>query len=57
VAAVSALGYIGFLVGPPMIGLLGEAIGLTEALVVVCGLLALAAALAGHLSTRARTPA
>jgi predicted MFS family arabinose efflux permease len=57
VAAVSGLGYAGFLVGPPTIGLLAEAVGLTGALALVCGLLAVAAALAGHLSTRGRTAA
>jgi MFS family permease len=57
VAAVSGLGYVGFLIGPPTIGLLAEAIGLTAALGLVCVLLALAAALAGHLSPRARAPA
>jgi MFS family permease len=57
VAAVSGLGYVGFLIGPPTIGLLAEGVGLTAALALVCGLLALAAALAGHLSTRARAAA
>jgi MFS family permease len=57
VAAVSGLGYTGFLIGPPTIGLLAEAIGLTAALALVCVLLALAAALAGHLSTRGRVAA
>jgi len=52
VAAVSSVGYTGLLTGPPVIGLLAEALGLTGALACVCGLLALAAALAGHLSTQ-----
>ena len=35
IAAVSTLGYLGFLAGPPMIGLLSEALGLPVALLVV----------------------
>ena len=54
VAAVSSLGYAGLLTGPPAIGLLAEAIGLGGALACVCGLLGLAAAMAGQLSVRAR---
>ncbi|MBA3262007.1 MAG: MFS transporter [Thermoleophilaceae bacterium] len=54
VAAVSSVGYAGLLTGPPAIGLLAEVLGLGGALACVCGLLALAAALAGNLSTHAR---
>jgi predicted MFS family arabinose efflux permease len=50
VAAVSGLGYTGFLTGPPVIGVLAGGLGLAGALAVVCGLLLLAAALAGELS-------
>ena len=50
VAAVSSVGYTGFLTGPPAIGLLASGIGLPGALACVCGLLVLAAALAGQLS-------
>jgi predicted MFS family arabinose efflux permease len=57
VAAVSSVGYAGFLTGPPAIGILGEELGLGGALACVCALLVLAAALAGHLSTHPRTPA
>jgi MFS family permease len=57
VAAVSTLGYAGFLTGPPAIGLLAELIGLRGALAFVCGLLLVAAALAGHLSARSQAPA
>lgn len=57
VAAVSSVGYAGLLSGPPVIGLLAEALGLAGALACVCALLVLAAALAGHLSTRTRAPA
>jgi hypothetical protein len=45
-AAVSTLGYTGFLVGPPVIGLLAEASDLRVALGLVCLLCLLAAALA-----------
>jgi predicted MFS family arabinose efflux permease len=51
-AAVSTVGYTGFLAGPPSIGLLAEALGLAGALAIVCGLLALAAALSAHLAER-----
>jgi hypothetical protein len=57
VAAVSSVGYAGLLGGPPAIGLLAEALGLAGALACVCALLVLAAALAGHLSTRTRAAA
>jgi MFS family permease len=50
VAAVSTLGYTGFLVGPPAIGALAEVIGLPGALACVGALLGLAAALAGRLA-------
>jgi hypothetical protein len=49
IAAVVALGYAGFVVGPPFIGFLGEAVGLSVALgVVVAGavIIALSARLA-----------
>jgi MFS family permease len=35
IAAVSTIGYLGFLAGPPMIGLLSEALGLSHSLLVV----------------------
>jgi hypothetical protein len=57
VAAVSSVGYAGFLTGPPAIGGLAELLGLSGALAFVCALLLIAAALAGHLSTRARAAA
>jgi hypothetical protein len=49
VAAVSSVGYAGFLTGPPTIGLLAGGLGLGGALAFVCGLLVVAAALAGQL--------
>ncbi len=48
-AAVSTVGYTGFLLGPPLIGVLAEASGLAAALLVVSGACVLAAALAGAL--------
>jgi MFS family permease len=47
VAAVSAMGYIGFLAGPPTIGGLAELVGLRAALLVVVTCCALAVVLAG----------
>jgi MFS family permease len=49
VAAVSTVGYGGSLLGPPLIGILADGMGLRAALVVVCALCLLTAALAGHL--------
>ena len=48
-AAVSTLGYGGFLAGPPVIGLLAEATDLRSALALVCFLCTVAAALATHI--------
>jgi hypothetical protein len=48
-AAVSTAGYTGFLAGPPLIGLVAEAVGLRSALVIVCALCVVAAALASQL--------
>ena len=45
-AAVSSTGYLGFLVGPPLIGGLAELVGLPGALVVVVALCAAVALLA-----------
>ena len=47
-AAVFTIGYLGFIVGPPVIGVLADAITLTAALAVVCGALVLVAALGGR---------
>jgi MFS family permease len=47
IATVSWLGYLGFLAGPPVIGLTAEAIGLPAALGIVCGMTAAVALLAG----------
>jgi MFS family permease len=53
VAAVSAMGYVGFLAGPPTIGGLAELFGLRAALFLLVGCCAVAALLAGTL----RSPA
>jgi fucose permease len=55
IAAVSTVGYSAFLVGPPAIGFLADAIGLRGSLGVVAGLAALIAVLAG--ATRPPTEA
>jgi MFS family permease len=47
-AAVSTLGYAGFLTGPPTIGVLAQASSLRAALLLVCALCVLAALLTGH---------
>jgi MFS family permease len=52
-AAVSTVGYGGFLLGPPLIGILADGVGLRAALVVVCALCLLAAGLAGHVREEA----
>jgi MFS family permease len=52
VSAVAAIGYGAFLIGPPVIGLIGQRIGLLHALAVVLVLVALA----GLCSSAARKP-
>jgi fucose permease len=42
VAAVATIGYVAFLIGPPLIGLLGEQFGLLRALLVVLALIVVA---------------
>jgi hypothetical protein len=56
-AAVSTVGYAGFLLGPPVIGLLAEATSLRAALLLVCALCLIAATLAGHVRVAAARPA
>lgn len=53
VSAVATIGYFAFLVGPPVIGLLGQYIGVLDALLVVLVLCAIGALVAGA----AREPA
>jgi cyanate permease len=52
VSAVSTIGYLAFLAGPPMIGVLGDAVGLLHALLVVVVLITVA----GLVSFAAREP-
>jgi predicted MFS family arabinose efflux permease len=47
-AAVFTIGYLGFILGPPVIGVLADAITLTAALGLVCVALVLVAALGGR---------
>lgn len=56
-AAVSTIGYAGFLTGPPVIGLLADATGgLRLALTLVCALCVVAALLATHVDERHAVP-
>lgn len=55
IAAVTPIGYAGFLVGPPLVGLLARQVGLGVALWAVAALAAVMAVLAGV--TRERRPA
>jgi predicted MFS family arabinose efflux permease len=48
IAAVSTMGYFGFLGGPPLLGFLADAIGLPGALATVCAAAAVVAALGGR---------
>lgn len=54
VSVVASIGYTAFLAGPPVVGFLGNRVGILHALTVTAGLLALAAAIAG--SCRAPAP-
>ena len=54
IAMVTPIGYTGFLVGPPLIGLLAQHVGLEHSLWVVGGLAGLMALLAGVTRERAR---
>jgi predicted MFS family arabinose efflux permease len=47
VSVVASIGYVAFLAGPPLIGFLGDQIGVLRALTVAAGLLALALLIAG----------
>ena len=47
VSVVASIGYTAFLAGPPLIGFLGDQVGVLRALTVAAGLLALAAMIAG----------
>jgi predicted MFS family arabinose efflux permease len=57
IAAVTTVGYGGFLVGPPLIGLLADRVGLGRALLVLCVLAAGIATLAPAVRSRRPQPA
>jgi predicted MFS family arabinose efflux permease len=57
IAAVTTIGYGGFLVGPPLIGLLADQVGLGRALLVLCVLAGGIAALAPAVRSRRPQPA
>jgi hypothetical protein len=57
IATVTAIGYGGFLLGPPLIGLLAEQVGLGRALLVLGLLAAAIAALAPVVRSRRPLPA
>ena len=57
VSAVATIGYFAFLVGPPVIGLLGEHVGVIHALLVTLVLAGIGALVAGAAREPARAPA
>lgn len=57
VSVVSAIGYAAFLAGPPLVGFLGDAVGIRESLLVVLVALGLALATSGAAKPLARTTA
>jgi len=57
VSAVAMIGYFAFLVGPPVLGLIGEQWGILNALFVIVVLMALAGLAAPAARERAQTPA
>jgi MFS family permease len=56
VSAVAMIGYFAFLVGPPVLGLIGEQLGILNALFVIVLLMALAGLAAPAARERAKTP-
>jgi predicted MFS family arabinose efflux permease len=54
-AAVFTIGYLGFILGPPVIGVIADAITLTAALALVCAALVLVALLGGRAVRETRT--
>jgi len=56
VSAVAMIGYFAFLVGPPVLGLIGEQIGILNALYVIVVLMALAGLAAPAARERTKTP-
>jgi len=57
VSAVAMIGYFAFLVGPPVLGLIGEQVGILTALFVIVVLMALAGLAAPAARERTHTPA
>jgi MFS family permease len=57
VSAVAMIGYFAFLVGPPLLGLLGEQVGILNALFVIVALMALAGLAASAARERTKTVA
>jgi MFS family permease len=55
VAAVSGMGYVAFVAGPPLVGGLAEAMGLRGALIVIVALCVVAAALAAQVRAPVRS--
>jgi MFS family permease len=56
VSAVAMIGYFAFLVGPPVLGLIGEHLGILNALYVIVVLMALAGLAAPAARERTKTP-
>jgi cyanate permease len=54
VSTVATIGYCAFLVGPPLIGFLGQVFGLLNALLVVLALIALAGVVSPAARERSR---
>ena len=57
IAGVATLGYLGFLIGPPMIGTIAEFLGLDRALLLIVVFCALIAIFAGRVNQKATTRA
>lgn len=57
VAAVATIGYLAFLVGPPLIGLIGEHVGILRALLVVLALITAAGLASGAARPLPQVPA
>ena len=55
-ATVTTLGYVGLLVGPPLVGLVGQLVGLRIAFLVLAAVAGLAAAAAASVDAFARAP-
>jgi len=51
VGVVTSIGYVAFLAGPPLVGLLGNAVGTLNSLIAVAGLAAAALLLSGVVSS------